>query len=305
MEWAVEDLGAADLELEDGQFVAVAGVGVGGGERARQDAEPPPDEALDVRSRQAVADGLEGPPVIDRGEAVVEGLVADVATLQLALRPAVAVQPYPHAPGSVRADLEEGTAEVAVPEVEVDVVDVGARTGGRVATDHAPPLGWRAEHARPLLGETDQDDPLATGRLGGIEMGLGDSLLALTPLEVDERDARRLCQPFDLTQEGLRPLAQDGVAGDLLPRLVPQEAGEALGCLEPGHVAVEEDPVDALVAQGHAVIEQGVDIDHGDPPGHGWGPLTMDLGQPLAKGGKGLRPSRRQPAQASLVAGRV
>ena len=29
MEWAVEDLGAADLELEDAQLVAVAGGGVG------------------------------------------------------------------------------------------------------------------------------------------------------------------------------------------------------------------------------------------------------------------------------------
>jgi len=87
MEWAVEDLGAADLELEDGELVAVTGRRVGGGQRAGQAGQPPPDEALDGCVAKVVAGLLEGPSIIDRGKAVVEGLVADVATLQVGASP--------------------------------------------------------------------------------------------------------------------------------------------------------------------------------------------------------------------------
>ena len=76
MEWAVEDLGAADLELEDGELVAVAGVGVSLGEGEGRRPSHRPDEALDCRGRQAVAGVLEGPPGVDAGKAVVEGLVS-------------------------------------------------------------------------------------------------------------------------------------------------------------------------------------------------------------------------------------
>lgn len=261
MEWTVEDLGAADLELEDAELVAVAGLTVGGAERARQDRQPPPDEALDGRGRQAVADVLEGPPGSSGGEAVVEGLVADVATLQLALRPAVAVQPYAQAPWRVRAQLDERTPKLGVPEVEVDVVDVGARPADPVAAGHPVAHRRRPEHRRPLLGDPDEHGPFPAGGLGPVEVGLGDRLLAVALLEVDERDLVRFGEALECPVEGGGPLAEDGVAGDLLARLVAQEAGQALGRLEPGEVAVEEQPVDRLVAERDVVIQERVDVD--------------------------------------------
>lgn len=300
MEWTVEDLGAADLELEDAQFVAVADVTIGVGEWARQHLQPPPDEALDVGGRQAVAELLEGPPVVDRGQAVVEGLVADVATLQLALRPAVAVQPYAGAPRGVRADLDEAASEVSVPDVEVDVVDVRAQASGGVAAGHPIPDRRRPEHRGPLLGDADEHDPLATGQLGGVEVRLGERLLALAALEVDERDGLALGQPLDGAQERGGPLAEDRVARDLLARLTAEEAGETFGRLEVGNVAVQEDPVEALVAERDVVIEERIDVGHGDPPGTRKDRPLWARPVAAARVDKGLRPSRRQPAQASL-----
>ena len=64
MGWTVEDLGAADLELEDGELVAVARLDVGLAEGRRQASQPPPDEALDGCGGEPVADLLRGP--VDR-----------------------------------------------------------------------------------------------------------------------------------------------------------------------------------------------------------------------------------------------
>ena len=254
--WAVEDLGAADLELHDAQLVAVAGLDVGLGERGRQDRQPPPDEALDGRGGEAVAGLLQDPSIVDRGEAVVEGLVAEMAILQPTPRPVVAVRPYAHAPGGIGADLDEGRAHVAVPQVQVDVVDVRAQPADRVAPGLALPLGGRAEHLGPLLGDADEHDPLAPLALGGLEVRAGHVLLAHALLEANQRDASRLRQALHLAPELGRPPAEDGVARDLLARLALQEAGQALGRLEPGHVAVQEQPVDALVAQRDVLIER-------------------------------------------------
>ncbi|MFV2064382.1 MAG: hypothetical protein ACC726_12865 [Chloroflexota bacterium] len=182
------------------------------------------------------------------------------------------------------------------------MVDVGAPAAHRVAAGLAVPLRGRAEDARPFLGDADEHDALASLALGSVEIGPGHVLLALALLEVDQRDVLGLGEPLDLPHEPRRALAEDGVAGDPLAGSGSlQEAGQPLGRLEPGHVAVEIEPVDALVTQGDVLVEQGVDVGHGGPP-------RWRSDRPLStfhilttRVDKGMRPSRRQPAQASLA----
>jgi len=175
----------------------------------------------------------------------------------------VAVQPYAHAPRRVRAELDERRAHDAIAEVQVDVVDVGARAAHRVAAWLPIALRRCPEHVGALLGDADEHDALATGRLGRVEVGSGDVLLAITLLEVHERDQIGRGIVLDRAVERGRPLAQDRVARDLLARLASEEPGQALGGLEAGHVAVEDEPVDALVAQRDVLVEQRVDVEVG------------------------------------------
>ena len=74
---AVEDPRVGDLELAEGELVAVAGGTVGRREGRRQAGLPAGEEALHGTRPQAVADALEGGRVVARAEAVVEGDIAD------------------------------------------------------------------------------------------------------------------------------------------------------------------------------------------------------------------------------------
>src|SRR5262249_24939677 len=70
---AVEDLGACDLELKDGELVGVPRATVGSGEGVGQAVHPAVEVALDVRRPEAAAEPPQGGLVVDGGDAVVEG----------------------------------------------------------------------------------------------------------------------------------------------------------------------------------------------------------------------------------------
>src|SRR5215472_860946 len=90
----------------------------------------------------------------------VERLDHVVGPLEMLTEPHVAVEADGHAEGRVTAELDEGRPEVAVPDVEVVVLDVGAAAGGREAASLALLLGRGAEHVGLLLGDADQDHAL-------------------------------------------------------------------------------------------------------------------------------------------------
>jgi hypothetical protein len=71
VERAVEDLGACDLELKDGELVGVTRAAVLSGKGVGQPVHPAVEEALDVLGAEASAETLDGDGVVDVGDAVV------------------------------------------------------------------------------------------------------------------------------------------------------------------------------------------------------------------------------------------
>ena len=104
----VEDLGAADLQLQDRQPVAEAGGRVGRRQGQRQLPGPAPKQGLDVGRAQTVAE----PPAARPGRAqrrkpLSSAVKAIPPPRQLALGPLVAVEAQLQRVGGVAADLEE------------------------------------------------------------------------------------------------------------------------------------------------------------------------------------------------------
>ena len=146
--------------------------------------------------------------------------------------------------------------EVAVPDVEVEVLYEGAVAPGGEATAATAPLpARRPEDVGLLLGDADQDHALAAEQGGLGEVGFGDGLLALALLEVDDRDVPVTGVLLDGGDELPRHLAEQLVAGERLGAVLAQEPGELVGLLELGHVAVEEDAIDELVHEGDVLVE--------------------------------------------------
>ena len=88
----VEHLGEGELGLQDRELIAVAGQAVSRRERVRHPRQPPPEERVDLRVRQSVADTLQSVRVIALKETVVQRRERDPGRLGLALRPMMAVE---------------------------------------------------------------------------------------------------------------------------------------------------------------------------------------------------------------------
>ena len=145
-----------------------------------------PREALDVLGAEAPAEPGQSGVVIDVGDAVVERLDDAAGAPEVLAEPHVAVEADADRPGRVGAELDEGGPEVAVPDVQVEVLDEGAVAAGREPTALPAMMlaGW-AEDVGPLLGDADHDH-LVAAAVGGLgEVGFGDGLLALPLLEGD------------------------------------------------------------------------------------------------------------------------
>src|SRR5215467_2637830 len=239
VERAVKDLGACDLELKDGELVGVARATVQSGEGVGQAVHPAVEVALDVPGAKAAAEPPQGGLVVDRGDAVVERLDVVAGALEVLTEPHVAVEADADRPGGVGAELDEAGSEVAVPDVEVEVLDESAvASGGEAAAATAPSLAWGSEDVGLLLGDADQDHALQPQQGGVGEVGLGDGLLALALHEVDDRDVAVLGEMLDGGDELAGDLAEQLVAGERLPAVLAEEPGELVGFLELGHVAV-------------------------------------------------------------------
>jgi hypothetical protein len=85
-------------------------------------------------------------------------------------------------------------------------------------------------------------------------------VLALPRLEVDDRDAAAGGELPDLRVERLRPPSEHGGRGDRLAQVLPDEPHHAEVTLQPRHVQVAVDPVDALQLEHHVT---GQDISSG------------------------------------------
>jgi hypothetical protein len=73
----VEHLSQAELGLQDGDVVAVAGVLVSVGEGVREQTQPFTQQRVDLLRRQSIADGLHRDGVVTGREAVVQRREAD------------------------------------------------------------------------------------------------------------------------------------------------------------------------------------------------------------------------------------
>jgi len=129
------------------------------------------------------------------------------------------------------------------------------RPAAKAAAATAPFPARRPEDVGLLLGDADQDHPLAAQHRGLGEVGLGDGLLALALLEVDDRDVPVPGVLLDGGDEVARHLAEQLVARERLGAVRAQEPCELVGLLELGDVAVEEDAVDGLVHEGDVLVE--------------------------------------------------
>src|SRR5207302_10963420 len=127
------------LELAKGQLIGVARLEVSGRERRRKTMEPAPEEGVHGSGTESVADALEGGRIGAPAEAVVERLVRDASLVQLALGPAVAVEPQPDRVGCVGVGLPEGWAPFGIPQ------------SGKEVTSRAPPPPRTGRDGHPVI----------------------------------------------------------------------------------------------------------------------------------------------------------
>ena len=258
----VEHLGEGELRLQDREVVAVAGGAVRGRERVRQERQPLAQQRVDPLRAQAVADRLHGGDVVDGGEGVVQGGVADPGPGGLPLGPLMAVKAQPGVVREVRAELEEERAEVGVHRIDVEVVDQAGRLDDPrigLALGVAAFLG--PKQRRLLLRPPDEQHPLGvTGRLERGQVLVHHVVLALS---LDEVHPRHPLVTGEAAHRGAERVGDPGQRcrrSDRQPQLPVDVADEPGRVLQLRHVDVEVHPVDALHLEDHVL---GDDLGHG------------------------------------------
>jgi hypothetical protein len=183
---AVEDLGKADLELEDREVVVIACPSVFGGKGLRQHRHPAAEESLDIGGAELVTDLLHRGGIGGIEQAVIEGSERYTPFLKLALDPLMSIKPDPAGERSIGAELDKRRTKIPVEDIEVVVVNTGAGAGEVVVGDAggiAPgPVG--AKGGCLLLSDADEYYPLPAG--GMLEVGLSNPLLSLAFLETND-----------------------------------------------------------------------------------------------------------------------
>ena len=252
---AVEYLGQAELGLQDRELIAVAGPPIAECKRVRQARQPLVEERLDRGRRQSVAERLQ---LLGRGtreDPVIQSLIRDPTRGELALDVLMPVETELGVVRDVGAELQEDGPEVPIHAVEVVVVhhgggadEPGIRPAGlRVATA----LG--AEDWRLLLGLADDEDPLSAGEPG---QGLGHHVvLSLTFLKGEQRHLVRRHKRFDRRHERPTHRGHQGRGGKQLAAMGAKEPGDAALGLEPRHIRVEVQAVDAFDFQRRVLAQ--------------------------------------------------
>ena len=149
-------------------------------------------------------------------------------------------------------------------------------------------------HRRRGPGHQDHEHPGPHG-VGG-QVLLGDAVLALAALAVDDRDPRRLGPGPHPTGEPPRHAHQVGVVELLVAVAVqPAPPGPEPARGAERHVGVEHDPVRAVVAAGHEVAVTGTEfVNH---------TATVGLASPVMLGQLPRRGHRSRASEASLGSG--
>ncbi len=225
------------------------------------------EEALDVSGTEATADGLETGGILTRGEPIGERAIRQAHVVGLALGPFVAVAPHLGREGEVGGDLDEAGPELGVVHVEVvrphppllaHELEIGT-PGVRGAV-------LRAEHPGELLCGDDGHDTDTPFTLGSIEVRAHVVEFSVVParavrlVQSQQRDRVVLGEGLDLTAEAVADLVHHRRRGDGHAQVVAQEVGHLPRRLEPWHVGVEIEPIDAFELQGHVPVEYVVDV---------------------------------------------
>src|SRR5882672_2206081 len=227
----------------------------------RQAAQPAPEETVDMLGAEAVADLLQLLRVVASEEAVVELDVPYALAADLALGPLVAIDPDAHAERRVRRELDEAEAEIPVEQIEIVLVDVDLTSvegetrwaAPRLARELPLPLLDHAKSRDHLLSHADHHDALFAFEAS--QVFLGDILLALLALEPHNGDVVSLSEGINAPDELVGQPAEQLRRRDGPAAVLGKEPPEILGSLQPRHVPVEVQAVDAVDVEGDVVAE--------------------------------------------------
>jgi hypothetical protein len=236
--------------------VTIASGAIGCRQWPGQALEPAVEKRLHLSRAECVRQLLQSTRVGAPPEAVVQALEADGLFAQLLLEPLVAVQADPDRIRQTRPDLDERRSPFGVLQVEVVVLD-----GNRLAREREVDGAGR----RDVLGRFE--GPLALLRhadehhaFGGPELSAllrGHVVLTLAALELKDGHLLLLGEGGDGLDEAVVQRADGGGRRDLVAEVVAQEGTHLATRLEPGHVAVQIQPVDTRVRQRHVVAQYG------------------------------------------------
>lgn len=260
MERAVEDLREADFHLEQREAWSIAGGNVLREHGHRQPAEPPRKESLNVLSREAIGQRLDGLGIPATGNPVVERGEGQPARAQLALQPFMAIETELHGKGGIGADLQERRAPLWVQDREIVVGDTDPLSVVREVDVPAGALMRGPEGVGFLLSDPDEDDALRLLEAGMVP--LGHLVLALPLRELNHRRSHPTRELLDPPSIALRDVPQQFGGGDGVAAMSAEEGHQLLGRLQGGEVPIEVQAVHAVNFQGDMVFDKLSDVGH-------------------------------------------
>ncbi len=116
----------------------------------------------------------------------------------------------------------------------------------------------RFERELALLRDTDEHH--AVERVVPRSILSREIILALAAFELDHRYQMLLGKCGDRLDEAVVQRAEGGRRGDLIAEVIAQEGAQLTGRLQPGHVAVEIQPVDTRGRQRDVVAQYRGDV---------------------------------------------
>jgi len=123
--WPVEHTGVGNLELAKRHLISISGPDIGLGKRRGQASPPTPEKALHRAWAEPITDLLQSGGIPATTESVIQSFIRDAGFLQLPFGPLVAIQPQPDRKRCVSVGLPERRAPFRIPEIEIEVIDIG------------------------------------------------------------------------------------------------------------------------------------------------------------------------------------
>jgi hypothetical protein len=211
---------------------------------------------------ELVADFLKTVRLAATEKAVVEAFEGEPVMAHLLLGPLVAIEAELDGIRQVGADLQEGGPPVLVLQVEVVMVDEGWLAREIEANAALWPAALLClERPHFLLGYADEHDAFVVIELRAV-LG-GDVILALTALELHDRDVVAIGEVIDGSDERVVHRTQERRRRDGVTQVLLEEVAELSGRLQPRKVAVDVEPIDAGDRQRDVIADNLVDVGHG------------------------------------------